>query len=149
MRTIGNPTRTKPAPDRISLFRTMGLVLSLALTVGLLNTGSAAQNTYGNPRPTKTSIIDPAANRIPDKNQQMEINEKRGKTLKFEAANAERKRQLDEDSERLLQLAVELNQETERSPERTLSQVAVRKAEEIERLAHNVQQKMKLTMGAN
>lgn len=120
------------------------------VTLGFfLITNGVAQNTVVNPRPTKTSIIDPAVNRLPDKNQQMEINEKRSKVLNFEAANRERKRQLTEDATRLLQLVAELRQDIDRSALEARKSDSIRKAEEIERLAHSVQQKMKLTMGGN
>jgi hypothetical protein len=67
--------------------------------------------------------------------------------VKFEAANAERKRQLDEDSLALLKLAAEVNGDMTRDGHKSSPEL-LRKIEEIERLAHNVQVKMKLTMTA-
>jgi len=67
----------------------------------------------------------------------------------FEAANLERRRQITEDSAQLLKLATELKAEIEKTSKDTLSLAVIRKAEEIERLAHNVQLKMKLTVNAN
>lgn len=102
-----------------------------------------------NPLPHPTSVILPAANPIPDANDRMEMQQQRLKRANFDAANAERKRQLDADSTQLLKLAAELKAEIDKTPQDMLSLSVVRKAEEIERLAHNVQTKMKLTVGAD
>jgi hypothetical protein len=102
-----------------------------------------------NPQPKPTSIISPDANRPPDKNQQMEMREQQLKKRNFDAANAERKRQINQDSALLLRLANELKVEMAKTPEDELSVSEMRKIEDIERLARNVQQKMKLTVGAN
>jgi len=96
----------------------------------------------------KQSIINPAANRPPDKNDQMQMRERNAKKANFEAANEERKRQLTDDSAALLELSNELKTELNESTKDTLSVDVVRKADEIARLAHNVQVKMKLTINA-
>ncbi|HTX76934.1 MAG TPA: hypothetical protein VMD29_12070 [Terracidiphilus sp.] len=107
------------------------------------------QEPLANPLPHPTSIILPAANRAPDANDRMEMQDQRLKRASYEAANAERKRQLDSDSALLLKLASELKAEIDRTPPDMLSLSIVRKAEEIERLAHDVQVKMKLTVGTD
>lgn len=124
----------------------------------LLVFGAAAipadfSQTQGPQKPTnqaqpKTSIIDPAANRPPDANDQMEMRARNAKEANYEAANLERKRQLSDDSKRLLQLATELKSDVDKTSKDTLSIDVVRKADEIARLAHNVQVKMKLTVNA-
>lgn len=96
----------------------------------------------------KQSIIDPAANRPPDKNDQMQMQEQAKRQASFDAANLARKKQLADDSQALLKLATELKEELDRTPKDTLSLAVVHKAEEIERLAHSVQVKMKLTVNA-
>jgi hypothetical protein len=58
-------------------------------------------------------------------------------------ANRERQAQLHRDTENLLKLATELKQYVDKSNENTLSLDVVRKAEEIEKLAHSVKEKMK------
>jgi hypothetical protein len=110
---------------------------------------AAQQEPLANPLPHPTSVILPAANRAPDANDRMEMQDQKLKRASYEAANAERKRQLDSDSALLLKLASELKAEIDRTPPDMLSLSIVRKAEEIERLAHNVQVKMKLTVGAD
>jgi hypothetical protein len=107
-----------------------------------------AQQPMTNPNQPRPSIHDPSITTPPDANAQMEMREKAEKQASYETANAERKRQLTEDSEMLLKLATELKQELDKTSRDTLSLTVVHKAEEIERLAHAVQLKMKLTVNA-
>lgn len=58
-------------------------------------------------------------------------------------ANLERHAAIKSDTEKLLKLAVELKASVEKSNENLLSMDVVKKAEEIERLAHSVKDKMK------
>lgn len=105
-----------------------------------------SQSQLSQPQP-KVDSLTRADNRVPDANQTMKMRERQAKKKIFEAANIERKRQLAEDSALLLKLAEELNTEVAKAD--TLSPTEIRRIEDIERLAHNVQQKMKLTVGAS
>lgn len=58
-------------------------------------------------------------------------------------ANRERQVQLQRDTDNLLKLATELKQYVDKSNENTLSLNVIKKAEEIEKLAHSVKEKMK------
>jgi uncharacterized FlaG/YvyC family protein len=58
-------------------------------------------------------------------------------------ANQERQAQIQRDTEKLLKLANELKDYVAKSNENLLSLEVVRKAEEIEKLAHDVKEKMK------
>jgi hypothetical protein len=58
-------------------------------------------------------------------------------------ANAERHESLKRDTDKLLELAQQLKNQVEKSNENTLSLDVLKKAEEIEKLAHNVKEKMK------
>jgi nitric oxide reductase activation protein len=58
-------------------------------------------------------------------------------------ANSERQAALKNDTEKLLKLAVELKASVDKSNENLLSMDVVKKAEEIEKLAHSVKDKMK------
>jgi flagellar motility protein MotE (MotC chaperone) len=58
-------------------------------------------------------------------------------------ANQERQAQLKRDTENLLKLATDLKQYVEKSNENTLSVDVIRKAEEIERLARSIKERMK------
>jgi hypothetical protein len=116
----------------------------MAALAGAAPTG--AQSPPGNPN---KSILLPAANRLPDVNDQMKMREQQAKQQNYEAANAERKKQLAEDSARLLKLASDLKAEVDKTTKDMLSLSVIRKADEIERLAHNMKEKMKLTVGGN
>jgi hypothetical protein len=95
--------------------------------------------------PDKPSPL-PDANRPPDAGPQMAV---QGKDKNVDPASIERKRQITDDSARLLKLASDLKAEVDKTSKDTLSLGVIRKAEEIEKLAHNVKEKMKLTMAAN
>jgi hypothetical protein len=57
--------------------------------------------------------------------------------------NEDRQKQIKRDSEKLLQLATELKDYVDRSNENILSMDVIKKAEEIEKYAHSVKEKMK------
>jgi len=57
--------------------------------------------------------------------------------------NEERQEALKRDTERLLQLSTELKEYVDKSNENMLSVDVVKKAEQIEKLAHSVKEKMK------
>jgi hypothetical protein len=59
------------------------------------------------------------------------------------ALNKQRQASLQKDTDRLLELATELKQNVDKSNEHTLSLDVIRKAEEIEKLAKQVKDKMK------
>ena len=94
-------------------------------------------------------LLSPEANRLPDKNDQMKLNEQQAKQQSFEAANAQRKRQISDDSAKLLTLAMALKAEVDKTNKDMLSLNVIRKADEIEKLARNVKDKMKLSVGGS
>lgn len=58
-------------------------------------------------------------------------------------ANKQRQQELKRDADQLLKLSTELKQYVEKSNENVLSIDVIRKAEEIEKLAHSVKNKMR------
>jgi hypothetical protein len=88
-------------------------------------------------------------NQAPDANAQMELRNQQASQQSFAAANSERRKQIADDSARLLKLATDLKAEVDKTTKDTLSLNVIRKADEIEKLAHGVKEKMKLTMGGN
>lgn len=84
--------------------------------------------------------------RLPDKNAQIEMQNQKSKNQKYEIANAARKKQIADDATRLLQLATDLKAEVDKTNKGTLSLNVIRKADSIEKLAHDVKEKMKLTV---
>jgi hypothetical protein len=89
----------------------------------------------------------PEASGLPDANDRIRMREEHAKVRNFAAANAERKRQITDDSAKLLSLAADLKAEMDKAGKDTLWLNVILKADEIERLAHNVKQKMILTVG--
>jgi hypothetical protein len=126
-----------------------GLIATLAVFAGIAAIGAAAAGAQSTaPNPDK-SIHDPVLTALPDANAQMEMRDKKAREQSFDAANTERKKQIADDSARLLQLATELKAEVDKTTKDTLSLAVIRKADEIEKLAHDVKTKMKLTVGSN
>ena len=113
----------------------------LFLAIAPIARDGMGQNTYPH--------LPPELNRIPDSNQANEINDQQKKKDNFEAANAERKKEIASDSAKLLKLATELKAEVDKTNKDTLNLKVVRKADEIEKLAHSVKEKMQLTVGAS
>ncbi len=57
--------------------------------------------------------------------------------------NLQRQEDIKKDTDKLLSLATELKQYVDKTNENTLSVEVIKKAEEIEKLAHTVKEKMK------
>jgi len=126
---------------------------AIACLVGaaaLAGGAQTAQQQQDSPKagPDKPYLL-PEANRLPDANQQMEMHDQQAGPQNYAAANIERKKQISDDSTRLLKLATELKSEVDKTTKDTLSLGVIRKADEIERLAHSVKEKMKLTVGGS
>jgi hypothetical protein len=98
-------------------------------------------------RPEKANVVVPGVNTLPDANAQMESHDKSSKQQKYEAANTERKKQIADDSTKLLNMAIALKAEVDKTTKDTLSLNVIRKADEIEKLAHSVKEKMKVSVG--
>jgi predicted nucleic acid-binding Zn-ribbon protein len=107
--------------------------LVLATVVLTFSLSAAAQN----------SRIPP--NQLPENQSPSQEDEARSKLEKEMAkkANQERQAALKKDTDKLLKLATELKEYVDKTNENTLSMDVVKKAEEIEKLAHSVKDKMK------
>jgi hypothetical protein len=66
-----------------------------------------------------------------------------------EAINTDPKKQLAEESAKLLKLATDLKAEVDKTTKDTLSLTVIRKADEIEKLAHSVKETVKPTAATN
>jgi hypothetical protein len=108
----------------------LSICMLLAMQVG-------AQSTH--PQPPTPSIMpsDPAIEASSDDAQRRVAKEMEKK------ANLERQAALRKDTERLLQLAEELKASVDKSNASVLSLEVMKKAEQIEKLAHSVKDKMK------
>ena len=60
-----------------------------------------------------------------------------------ELRNADRQKRLVADTDKLLALATDLKQQVDKSTKDTLSVDVIKKADEIEKLAHSVKERMK------
>ena len=112
----------------------------------LLVAASIALTGELNPQTPEQQSPLPEVHQSPDV---MKMREQQNKVKTFEAANIERKKQISDDSAMLLRLATELKTAVDKTSKDTLSIGIIRKADEIERLARGVKEKMKLTVGAN
>ena len=119
---------------------------SVLFLVAAAPAAMAPQNPTPNPA---IPYLRPVANRTPDANAVMQLREQQTKKQSFDAANAERRKQLVDDSALLLKLAAQLKTEVDKTTKDTLSLTVIRKADEIERLARGVKEKMKLSVGGN
>jgi hypothetical protein len=133
------PTARTPSPSRMKVGY-IGILAGLAaVAISPVVGGGMAQTSY--PR------YSPEIIRTPDSNQINDINQQQTQKQNFEAANAERKKQISAESIKLLKLATDLKAEVDKTNKDTLSLGVIRKADEIEKLAHDVKEKMKLTVG--
>ena len=70
-------------------------------------------------------------------------------TSKPIAASTERRKQIADESAILLKLATDLKAEVDKTTKDTLSLNVIRKADQIEKLAHNVKEQMTTAVGQN
>jgi hypothetical protein len=140
-----NQNRDRP-PSHRSRLLTAGALFSLAAIALLTGAAQPGQQASGN---TDKPYLLPEANRLPDANDQMKMRNRDAKQQSFDAANAARKKQLSDDSTKLLTLAMALKAEVDKTNKDLLSLNVIRKADEIEKLAHDVKEKMKLTVGGS
>lgn len=138
--------RTKSGPACFG-FRTLLLLAASFALAGVVPID--AQNPPNSP--LSRPVLPPDANTIPDQNEQMRMHEQQNKdqARRYAAANAERKKQITDDSAKLVLLATALKSEVDKTSKDTLSLTIIRQADEIEKLAHGVKEKMKLVAGAN
>jgi hypothetical protein len=79
----------------------------------------------------------------------MQMREQKVKRQNFDAANAERLRQMTQATEMLETMAIALKAEVDNTGSARLSETALHKAETIEKLAQLVKQRMELTVNPN
>lgn len=144
---ISKPSRELSSSRQSKIALTGGFVFlaAFALVTGAVLPG---QQTPTVDKPYQV----PEANRSPDApatNDQMKMGDNQDRQHSLDAANAERKKQLSDDSAKLLTLAVALKAEVDKTNKDMLSLNVIRKADEIEKLAHTVKEKMKLTTGGS
>ena len=138
--SVGSMRLCRPPARRLKI----GFLVALVVVVFALVAGVTTLQSGG-----QYLKLPPSITRAPDANEQNDINQQKTQQQNFEAINVERKKQIADDSARLLKLAVDLKAEVDKTTKDTLSISVIRKADAIEKLAHEVKEKMKLTVGAN
>jgi hypothetical protein len=121
-------------PEVIVRFKSFVLVISLLLITPELSLPSFSQSPIQIPR---------SPNQPPNPNNGEDEGRIQLEKDMAKKANRERQAQLHRDTDNLLKLATELKQYVDKANENTLSLDVVKKAEEIEKLAHSVKEKMK------
>jgi hypothetical protein len=141
-RTTGQATRHHWG----RIFACVALTAALAGVVG----PSQANNTDNmSGMPKSTRIPDNQPQVLPDVNKQMQMHEQQAKKQNFEAVNTQRKKIIADESALLLKLATDLKTEVDKTNKDELSLNVIRKADMVEKLAHDMKEKMKLTVGSN
>ena len=141
---VADPKSERPAKPRKMAGAILSLVAALFSELWL-----GAQTTAPTQPAHPTSIIRPEANRPPDKNEQMRMEQKKLVRQNFDAANALRAKQIAEESTKLLILANDLKAHMQNLGNGAMTKRLMREAEVIEFLAHDVQTKMTLTVGGS
>lgn len=85
-----------------------------------------------------------AVNRVPDANDRDKMQQQQSDTDRIEAANAERKKQITADSDKLLKMATDLKDELDKTDKDTLSVSTIHRIDAIEKLARDMKDKLRL-----
>ena len=105
----------------------------------ILAMGGAGQGVQGSGSGAKAQTVVPGVVPVvPQDERTVRIGEEQAKMR-----NEDRQKRLVEDTTKLLELANELKAAVDKSDKNTLSLDVVRKADEIEKLAHSVKERMK------
>jgi hypothetical protein len=127
--------------SRIGMFTIAhGVLLLLCWPFVLL----AGQETPSGSR--RDTLLLPEANRPPDANARMKMRNAKQASNNFDAANALRQKQINDETIKLLILAKDLKTQIDQLGDNPLTDRMLREAEVIELLAHDVQTKMTLTV---
>jgi hypothetical protein len=102
--------------------------------------GGLPDASTGSRRPQRTRTTDPQFGQRRNQDEQAERRLEREREKQF---NKDRLVKIKRDTDKLLALATELKDYVDKANEHVLSVEVIRKAEEIEKLAHNVREKMK------
>ncbi len=85
-----------------------------------------------------------AVNRMPDANDRDKMQQQKSDEARIEAANAERKKQICADSDKLLKMATDLKDELDRTNKDTVSIDTIHKVDAIQKLAKDMKDKLRL-----
>lgn len=128
--------QTKRRPNKYWMRGMLGLAVFAALPFS---------NGHGQQFPLRdTSQVSPLSRQSNDPSGRIDNPMRPGEEEKrLEALNALRQKEMTADTAKLLALATELKAQMDKTDKDTLSIGVIRKAEQIEKLAHSVREKMK------
>lgn len=129
--------------------RHWGRILVCCVVIAVFAAVVGPGQLMNNGKPNPSVMPDNQPNVLPDVNQQMMMHQQQASKRNFEAVNAERRRAIVGESALLLKLATDLKAEVDKSNKDTLSLNVIRRADLVERLAHDMKEKMKLSIAAN
>jgi hypothetical protein len=129
--------------------RNIGKQLARAAAISILF-GALACAAQSGANPCKSTPV-PALTASSDSSAKTETREQQQppKQTHEISSNVERKKQISDESAKLLKLATELKADVDKTTKDTLSLDVIRKAGEIERLARSVKEKMKPEAGGS
>jgi len=125
------------------------LMLSTGMLAGLLALvpspadGRASMQPDGLMQQNGT-YVPPAVNRMPTTLDQNQMRQQQSDDTRIEAANAERKKEISTESERLLKMATDLKQDLDKTDKDTLSLSTIRKIDAIQKLVKDMKDKLRL-----
>jgi len=90
------------------------------------------------------TYVPPAVNRMPTTLDQNQMRQQQSDDTRIEAANAERKKEISTESERLLKMATDLKQDLDKTDKDTLSLSTIRKIDAIQKLVKDMKDKLRL-----
>jgi hypothetical protein len=140
--------RSKPAfgPALAELKSWKSMIAAGAIALVCLPASSGRGQQGAALSPPKPIVI---PNRTLDSHELNDLAERNARKRNYEAANAERKRVIDDETNKLLILARDLKTKTDNLGSAPLTRTMVREAEVIQLLANDVKEKMKLTINAD
>jgi hypothetical protein len=121
-----------------------GAAWSGAFWAGAQQTPPSGQQQATSSPPAHGQGPGPASNASPQP-----VSSLKSETGNSDAANTDRKKQIADEGANLLKLATDLKAEVDKTTKDTLSLNVIRKADQIEKLAHDVKEQMKVTVVPN
>jgi hypothetical protein len=146
VRNSGHPNRPGGLAARCSWRFHWGRTLGFVAAMAALTASAQHGQQVAALDPNRLNLVS-QANRFPDANDVMELEQQAQEQKQFENINAQRRKRLSEESAALIKLAADLKAEMDKTDKDTLNLNVIRKADEIEKIAHDVKNTMKLTVG--
>ncbi len=95
------------------------------------------------------ATLSASSSKAPGASPQVEQRDQKTGQQDLNTPGSDRRKQIADESNQLLALAIDLKAEVDKTNRDTLSISVIRKADEIEKLAHNVRDKLKQTAGGS